>query len=130
VVNEGALLALPTALIASALAGWLRQVTASNPTKTLTTFCHALRNQDYHTAYNQLLNHQQATEAQFTSQFEAFIKGNGGLYECSVSDVAEENSTAIGLMRWTFGNRKTQIFSCRLIDASGGWKISLIGLPR
>src|SRR5207244_5493502 len=92
VVNEGALLALLTALVASALAGWLRQVTASNPTKTLTIFCHALRSQDYHTAYNQLANHQQVTEAQFASQFGAFIMGNGGLYECSVS--AEASSTA------------------------------------
>jgi len=130
VVNEGALLALLTALVASVLAGWLRQVTASNPTKTLTIFCHALRSQDYHTAYNQLANHQQVTEAQFASQFGAFIMGNGGLYECSVSDVAEENSTAIAVMRWTLGNRRTQTFSCTLVDASGGWKISLIGLPR
>jgi hypothetical protein len=37
VVNEGALLALPAALVASALAGWLRQMTASNAAKTLTT---------------------------------------------------------------------------------------------
>jgi len=35
VVNGGALLALPAALVASALTGWLRQVTASNPPKTL-----------------------------------------------------------------------------------------------
>ena len=59
-----------------------------------------------------------------------FIMGNGGLYECSVSDVAEENATAIAVMRWTLGNRRTQTFSCTLVDASGGWKISLIGLPR
>lgn len=128
-VNGGALLALPTALAASALAGWLRQMAASNPTKTLTTFCHALRSRDYHTAYNQLSNHQQVTEAQFTSQFEAFIMGNGGLYECSVSDVAEENSTALGVMRWTLGSGKTQTFSCTLVDVSGDWKISLIGPP-
>lgn len=129
VVNEGALLALPIALVASALAGWLRQITASNPKKTLTTFCEALRRQDYHTVYNQLSNPQQVTEAQFTSQFGAFIARNGGLNAYAVSDIAEENSSAIGAMRLTLGNGKTQNFSCTLVDASGKWRISFIGPP-
>ena len=126
-VNGGTLLALPVALVAAALATGLRQTTASSPTKVLSTFCHAIRSQDYHTAYNQLSNHQQVTEAQFASQFGAFIMRNGGLYDYSVSDVAEENSTAIGVLRWTLGNGKTQTFSCTLVDASSDWKISFIG---
>ena len=97
----------------------------STPGKTLTTFCNALKSQDYQTAYDQLSTglKNQFTESQFAAAF-SNNGGSGNVTNCSVSNTSDNGTTGNGTITYTFANGSTVIDDYRLVDESGEWKIN------
>jgi len=102
----------------------------STPTKTLQTFCNALKASppDYPTAYNQFSVHQRAqrSEQAFASSLGPAFSNPilGGLKDCTVSNVQETGSTATGLVTLSFNRvSQTLVFNFNLVNESDGWKI-------
>ncbi len=90
----------------------------STPTLTLTNYCNALKQGDYHTAYNQLSSdaQQAQTEAEFTANFNG-IK----VTECTVSNV--DDTAGTGTITYTLDNGKTGILDEFLVQENGTWKM-------
>jgi hypothetical protein len=99
----------------------------STPEKTLATFCNALQNGDYHTAYQQFSPslQNQGTEADFSTLFEAARKQAGPMTVCSVSNVQQQGDRATGTvtMKWE-KHPQTQSAHCDLVKINGVWKIN------
>lgn len=98
---------------------------ASTPEKTLTAFCNAVESSDYQTAYNQLSTHSrsQGTEAQFASTLQQTISKQGGLKACLATDVKSSQTTATGMITYTFVDGKTASYLDSLITEKSAWKI-------
>src|SRR5215469_12633118 len=96
------------------------------PSVTLTAFCRALKNGDYQTAYDQLANivKSQLTEADFetTNMQQSTIVG--GIASCSVSNVREGGSSAIGTVTFLLGNGQKGDTHYTLAIEGGFWKIN------
>lgn len=116
-------------LIAGGVGGYV-YLNRSTPTKTLQTFCSALKSSppDYQTAYNQYSTRRKAQESEQTfagglqQSFSSPILG--GLKDCTVSNVQQNGSNATGNVTFTFNNvSRTLVFNFSLIDESDGWKI-------
>jgi len=117
-------------LVAAGGVGGYVYLNRSTPTKTLQTFCNALKASppDYQTAYNQFSARQraQASEQAFASNLQQAFSNPilGGLKDCTVSNVQENGSTATGTATLSFNNAsRTVVFSFKLINESDGWKI-------
>lgn len=116
-------------LIAGGVGGYV-YLNRSTPTKTLQTFCSALKSSppDYQTAYNQYSTRQRARESEqaFASGLQQSFSNPilGGLKDCTVSNVQQNGSNATGNVTFTFNNvSRTLVFNFSLIDESDGWKI-------
>jgi hypothetical protein len=116
-------------LIAGGVGGYV-YLNRSTPTKTLQTFCSALKSSppDYQTAYNQYSTRQRARESEqtFASGLQQLFSNpiSGGLKDCTVSNVQQNGSNATGNVAFTFNNvSRTFVFNFSLIDESDGWKI-------
>jgi len=97
---------------------------------TLNTYCNALKDHDYQTAYNQLSssNHQFASETDFASALDNADKVFGGLTACTVYNVNENDSSGIanGTFSLTYGNGTNLFLNARLANEGGTWKITQI----
>lgn len=116
-------------LIAGGVGGYV-YLNRSTPTKTLQTFCSALKSSppDYQTAYNQYSTRRKAQESEqtFASGLQQSFSSPilGGLKDCTVSNVQQNGSNATGNVTFTFNNvSRTLVFNFSLIDESDGWKI-------
>jgi limonene-1,2-epoxide hydrolase len=94
----------------------------STPTETLSTYCGALKNQDYQTAYDQLSSsqHNQQSEAQFAANFNG-IK----VTECTVTNVNDTAGT--GTLTYTLSNGNTTaqvVLDYTLVKENNVWKIN------
>ena len=94
----------------------------STPTETLLTYCAALKNQDYQTAYDQLSSsqHNQQSEAQFAANFNR-IK----VTECTVTNVNDTVGT--GTLNYTLSNGNTTaqvVLDYTLVKENSVWKIN------
>lgn len=94
----------------------------STPTETLLTYCAALKNQDYQTAYDQLSSsqHNQQSEAQFAANFNR-IK----VTECTVTNVNDTAGT--GTLNYTLSNGNTTaqvVLDYTLVKENSVWKIN------
>lgn len=101
-----------------------------SPQKTLQTFCTALKAGDYQTVYNQYSSNVQnrITEAQFTSFLRLGLDLQGGVTQCTVSNVVQDSSTtAHGTVTITLGNSKTSSGTSPLVLENGAWKIDAGG---
>ncbi|MHB8600933.1 MAG: FHA domain-containing protein [Ktedonobacteraceae bacterium] len=94
----------------------------STPTLTLTTYCNALAQQDYQTAYNQLstsLQSQVGAESQFASSATANnIKG------CTTSSVNETSGTGTLTYMRSDGNKTSA--AATLTNQNSTWKINTL----
>jgi len=95
------------------------------PSVTLTAFCRALKNGDYQTAYDQLAGivKSQLTEADFETMNMQQSAQVGGIASCSVSNVSEGGSSAIGTVTFLLGNGQKGDTHYSLADEGGFWKI-------
>ena len=116
-------------LVAGGVGGYV-YLNRSTPTKTLQTFCSALKSSppDYQTAYNQYSTRRKAQESEqtFASGLQQSFSSPilGGLKDCTVSNVQQNGSNATGNVTFTFNNvSRTLVFNFSLIDESDGWKI-------
>jgi FHA domain len=95
------------------------------PSVTLTAFCRALKNGDYQTAYDQLAGivKSQLTEADFETTNMQQSASVGGITSCSVSNVSDGGSSAIGTVTFLLGNGQKGDTRYTLADEGGFWKI-------
>lgn len=91
----------------------------SSPTLTLLTYCNALKNKDYQTAYDQLSSSAQSqeTEAQFAANFSSVT-----VDDCTVSNVNDTAGT--GQISYTLSGTNVGAFDYTLVDESNTWKIN------
>ncbi len=114
------------AAIVFGVIGYEGYVNRSTTTKTLTTFCKALKSSDYHTAYDQLSSGLQAkfgSEAAFAQGY----KSNGGLGKitnCSVSNVNDGTNTGTINYIFTQGNASSLVVDYGLINENSALKIN------
>ncbi len=105
------------------LFGVIAAAVRSTPEKTLTTYCNALKSEDYQTAYNQFsrANQSQESEAQFAAAFSStHVKITG----CSVSNTSDDGTLGQGTMSYTTNANVNGIIDYQLIQEDGAWKIS------
>jgi len=99
-------------------------------TDTMNTYCNALKNHDYHTAYSLFLtpNTQYPDEKSFAYFPDLLDKTFGGLTGCTVYPVNENDSSGVAnsLFSLTYGDGFTESFNARLANKSGTWKITQI----
>lgn len=97
------------------------------PTQTLTTYCNALKNHDYQTAYSQLSSYstQFADETDFAATMDDTNKFLSGLTDCVVLDVRENRSagTANGTLNFVYPQGIQNEYHARLVNQNGSWKI-------
>jgi FHA domain len=117
-------------LVAAGGVGGYVYLNRSTPTRTLQTFCNALKASppDYQTAYNQFSARQRAQESEqaFASNLGQALSNPilGGLKDCTVSNVQETGSTATGVVTLSFNRvSQTLVFNFNLVNENDGWKI-------
>lgn len=89
---------------------------SSTPTQTLTNYCSALKNADYHSAYNEF-GGKGVTESQYT----ALLKLYGKVTDCMPSNV--KDSAGTGTISITFANLGNVVYDYTLVNENGTWKI-------
>lgn len=96
------------------------------PSVTLTAFCRALKNGDYQTAYDQLADivKSQLPETDFETTNMQQSTQVGGIASCSVSNVSEGGSAAIGTITFLLGNGQKGDTHYTLAIEGGFWKIN------
>src|SRR5439155_710420 len=95
----------------------------STPEKTLDTFCNALQNKDYPTAYAQLTSGIKRLHAE--AQFETDFAG----LTCSYSNISSSGSTTSATMMFKSSSGQTISAKVALIqdgDSNNNWKINSI----
>jgi hypothetical protein len=99
----------------------------STPTKTLTTFCDAIKSRDYPTAYDQFSSHYKSrfSEIQFEAAWRVLSSGlfGGGITGCTPSNAQDNGSTGTATLTFTFSNGRTSNNIVHLISENGAWKI-------
>ncbi|MDQ2884463.1 MAG: SurA N-terminal domain-containing protein [Chloroflexota bacterium] len=101
----------------------------STPGKTLNTVCNAFKNGDFPTVYNQYSSSYQRQlggEAYWEATTKQNFSSQGGLLNCTYSNVSNASSTGSAVMSLTFGNGygTAETFKQALIMENGAWKIS------
>ena len=94
---------------------------ASTPTKTLDTFCTALKNGDYQTAYNQLSNRLQSggSESEFAQAF-----STDKVSSCTYDSLNTSGSSATANLRIGYNSGRSENDTATLIqDSNSVWKI-------
>jgi limonene-1,2-epoxide hydrolase len=104
-----------------------------SPTKTLNTYCTALKAQDYGTAYKQFNS---ATKQLFNVvefvQYASDNAGAGAVTNCHVVSAHNTDTQGIGTIAYTYNDRSTRSINYKLAsDANGDWYITnvLISTP-
>jgi pSer/pThr/pTyr-binding forkhead associated (FHA) protein len=96
------------------------------PIATLITYCSALKNQDYQTAYDQFSNliKSQITEADYESNESQGESNVGGISRCTVSNMNENGTSATGAITFFAGNGRSGVSHYTLTNEGGFWKIN------
>ena len=102
---------------------WKMSLFPTSPSMTLTTFCNALQNKDYPTAYTQLSSgiKKQHAEAQFETDFVGL--------KCSYSNIAPSGSAASATLTFTNASGQTANAKVSLIqdgESNNNWKVNSI----
>jgi limonene-1,2-epoxide hydrolase len=94
------------------------QQAISTPTETLLTYCDALEQKDYQSAYNQLSSNAQSqeTESEFASNFKGIT-----VTDCAVSNVNDTAGT--GEITYTLDGTQAGTFDYTLVNEQSVWKI-------
>lgn len=97
-------------------------------TDTLDSFCSSLKSHDYQTAYSNFsnTNGQFKNEAEFASFFTNFDTTLGGITDCSILNVNENDSSGIanGSVWLNYADGTTITANAKLVHESSNWKIS------
>jgi len=101
----------------------------STPNKTLNVVCSALKTGDFPTVYNQYSSSYQRQvggEAHWEATTKQDFNSQGGLLNCTYSNVNTNGSTGTDVMSLTFGNGygTAKTFEQTLIVENGVWKIN------
>jgi pSer/pThr/pTyr-binding forkhead associated (FHA) protein len=112
-------------------------VNRSTPTKTLQTYCDAIKTNNPQEAYNQLSTQAQSrtTLQRFTTTFntaEQLLNSPllGGIKTCAAGNVQENGTSATGTIMITVNNTSRSIpVNESLVNESGTWKISTVNRP-
>jgi hypothetical protein len=96
------------------------------PKVTLNTYCFALTNKDYQTAYDQFSSFikSQVTESAYETNESQGDSSVGGITKCTVSNVSESGASATGTITFFAGNGQSAASHYTLTDEGGFWKIS------
>ena len=124
-------LAVVIVILVAAGVGSYVYLSRSTPDKTLAAFCNALKASptDYQTAYNQFSARarNQESEHDFATGLQQALSNPalGGIKDCTVSNVQQNDTSATGTVTLTFNNLTNHalLFNMGLIDESDGWKI-------
>lgn len=99
---------------------------ASSPQKTFDTFCSALKNGDYHTAYGQFSSNLQASESeqQFTRAFQTITTVVGPVTTCSATDFQQNGDHATAQVTLGFQrSSRAATGTVNFVRENGTWKI-------
>ena len=126
VIGAGVLVLLIIVISVVAIAA----VGASSPTKTLTQYCNDFKAGDFNSAYDLLSSNVQAqvSRAEYVSTEQGVNKA-GGVTNCSVTNVTQNDPSATGAIVYTFGNGQTLTARYTLVNQNGTWKISTENVP-
>ncbi|HEU5227019.1 MAG TPA: FHA domain-containing protein [Ktedonobacteraceae bacterium] len=97
----------------------------SGPSSTLNTYCDALKNQHYQTAYQQLDSNSQHKFS--LSDFMRYVTDDNGpdhVTNCVVSNVGDANSRGSGTISYTYTDGGTKSISYTLSDEGDSWRIT------
>ena len=97
-----------------------------NATKTLNTYCTALKTQDYGTAYKQF---DSATQQLFNGieflQYASDNAGAGAVTDCHVTNVQSTDTQGTGTIAYTYNDKSTRAVNYIVkSNASGDWQIT------
>jgi NADH:ubiquinone oxidoreductase subunit 5 (subunit L)/multisubunit Na+/H+ antiporter MnhA subunit len=108
-------------LVVIAAVGTYVYLNRSTPDKTLTTYCDALKNGDYQSAYNQLSTRamNNLSETQFAHEWQVL----GGVRSWTERNVQEQGSAATATVTFTLGNGQTALATIQLVNENGVWKV-------
>lgn len=97
----------------------------STPEKTFSTYCNALKNSDYQTAYNQLSSQEQSrfSEKAFATLTAIGLSRVNGIQSCSLNNVQTNGSTATATDTVVFGNNTSSNSPIVFVNENGTWKI-------
>jgi len=116
------------ALLATAV-GVYAYSSRSTPDKTLATVCNAFKASDFPTVYNQYSSGYQRQiggEANWEAATKQDASSQGGVVDCTYSNVNVNGSTGSDVMSLTFGSGYSAVetFQQTLILENGVWKIN------
>jgi hypothetical protein len=98
----------------------------STLSKTLDTTCNAFRTGDFPTVYNQFSSSYQSQsggEASWEAATKQGVSSQGGVANCTYSNVTDNGSAGSDVMSLTFGYGVVETFQQTLIVENGVWKI-------
>ncbi|WP_376793733.1 FHA domain-containing protein [Thermogemmatispora sp.] len=99
---------------------------SSSPQKTVDTFCSALKNGDYHTAYGQFSSNLRASESeqQFTQAFQTVTSLVGPVTACSATGFQQNGDHATAQLSLSF-QRSSRVVTgtMNFVRENGTWKI-------
>lgn len=109
----------------SIMLGILYNTNRSTPTKTLQTFCTDFKNSDAQGLYDLLSSHTQAqTNVGVLKAILELVQLNGGVHDCTVTNVQENGSAATGHLIITLKNAQSnQSMLEHLTNERGTWKM-------
>jgi limonene-1,2-epoxide hydrolase len=95
------------------------------PASTLTTYCNALKSQDYQTAYNQLdgVSKNKYTENDFALFFDS-NSGSGKVTACTVGPSTTASAQGTGSINFTYAGGTTGSSNYTLVKNSVNWEIT------
>lgn len=100
------------------------------PTDTLNSFCSSLKTHDYQTAYSEFSNPngQFNNETEFASAYTYSDTAFGGITDCTVLNVNENDSSGIanGSVWLNYADGNTITLNAKLVNGSGNWRITSI----
>jgi pSer/pThr/pTyr-binding forkhead associated (FHA) protein len=96
------------------------------PSVTLNTYCYALKNKDYQTAYDQFSSNikNQVSESNYETNEGQGESSVGGITKCTVSNVSENGTSASGTITFFAGNGQSGASHYMLTNEAGFWKIN------
>lgn len=113
-----------------AITGYVRLASVPDPSKTLNSYCTALRKQDFGMAYRQLdLATQQTANVILFTQFAEDNAGAGNVTDCTVRNVQVTNLSATGNIDYTYANASKHSMFYQLNALNGNWFISNVVIP-
>jgi len=104
----------------------ITNVLISTPSIVLDSYCNAVKQQDYATAYAFVSNDVkvQETEGQYATKTKRFgLAGGKGVASCSVSNIVNGGAQAAGTITYTSVQKKVAIVDYVLVEESGIWKL-------